>query len=126
MKLSTVFIIDTVGGVLFGLAFIIAPAMGIGVFGIEATPGAVNLARSIGGMSLGLAVITWVARNASASKARDAIVLGLVVAFALLGVNDVVSTWQGALNSVGWAGAALFFVLAILNAVAGRAAMSEN
>ena len=63
MKLSTLFSINAVVAILFGLAFVLAPGLTLSIYGIPANP-ALNFRGQLFGAALvGFAVISWSARN---------------------------------------------------------------
>jgi uncharacterized membrane protein HdeD (DUF308 family) len=74
---------------------------------------------------LGIAVLNWFARNAEASKARDAIFLGNTVVFGLMTILFGLLMFTGE-PVVGW----VFVVIALLFTfaffVVGRANMSTS
>ena len=85
-----------------------------------------NIIRGTGSLFIGLAFVFWFARNAEASKARDAIFLGNAVGFfinvifvvvAALTPDGVVITWGIAITN-------LLFAIGFF--VVGRANMSTN
>ena len=78
MKLSTVFTVNSVLSLLFGLGFLLVPAMQLTSFGAESSAAAELIARTYGGGLLGLALMSWLARNAGISDARSAIVWGFI------------------------------------------------
>ena len=76
-----------------------------------------SLARSVGAAFVGLGVMCWAARTAEVSKARDALMLGLMVAN---GLGAVVSAMSAGGNWVIWAEAGFLALVAVLFIVIGR------
>jgi hypothetical protein len=71
------------------------------------------LAQLFGSALIGYAIVTWMARNAPASDARRAIVLGLCVSDALAFVLALVGQLGGVMNSLGWLNVAIYLLLAL-------------
>jgi len=74
----------------------------------------------------GLVVVNWFARNAEASKARDAIFLGNTVGFGLWAILAALTVLTPGANPVGWGIVTINLVFAIAFFVVGRANMSTN
>ena len=123
MKLSLVLTISAVYMALLGVGTLLAPAaMSFGVVDATAMPALLALLRLPASSFFGIAVLNWMARNAEASKARDAIALANTVGFGLAGLlmiwgalSGPTATWLPAIVSLVLAGAFLW---------TGRASMS--
>ena len=84
MKPNLMFTIAAVYGILIGLANLLAPALLSQGTLTDASPGFLFVAIRFWGVSyIGLGLIAWLVRNAEASKARDAVTMGLFVFFVL-------------------------------------------
>lgn len=113
--------------VLMGLGSTFATTTILGSLGYDANPASIHMARAVVGAMLGLAVITWLARNSSLSQARNALVVGLFLVFFLGAVVDLRGIMAGTLGPSGWiSGVVPWLILSILTATAGRSAMSES
>lgn len=110
---------------LVGLFNLLSPVV---AWGLDAGASATLIAsvRVPASLYLGIAVVNWFARNAEASKARDAIFLGNTVAIALAAILFVLV----ALASGGQAGIWVIVVINLFLATAffvvGRANMSTG
>jgi len=114
MKLKALLIISTIYMGLIGIGHLFAPvAMSVGVVPADASLELVAFLRHYSALFIAIAVMNWVARNAEASTARNAIVLANIVAFGLAAVLDVLTVLSGA----GVAG----LVPAFINLVIGTA-----
>ncbi len=110
-----------------GLIWLLVPAQNLGLYGITAAdPVAVVLGRFAGTMGIGLAVIAWGARGASASPARNALVLGITVANALGAIVCLLGALSGAFNNFAWVPVVAYAVFTVLFIVAGRGSMAEK
>jgi len=70
-------------------------------------------------------VLNWLARNAEASKARDAIVLANTIGFGLGGILDVLAVLSG-VPAVALVSAAIDLLIAVAFFWAGRMNMSAK
>jgi hypothetical protein len=115
MKLKAVLTAAAIYLGLLGVGFMLAPRlMGIDVVPADASPALIAYLRIFGGPILGIAVLNWMTRNAGASPARDAIVLGNIVGFGCVTLMDV---WGVFLDGARPA-AKLFLVIHLLMTVA--------
>ena len=97
MKLNTLFSIAAVYMGVVGLGFLLAPeAISLGIVSAGASAALLGYLRIPTGAFLGIAVLNWMARNAEASTARNAILFANTVGFALAGVLGVLSVLSGA------------------------------
>ena len=85
----------------------------------------INLLRSTTSLLIGLAVVYWLARNAEASKARDAIFIGSSVGFGINTIFVVLAAFSpGVMAGAIWTVVVINLVFAIAFFVVGRANMS--
>lgn len=90
MKLRTLFIIASAYLTVVGFGFTLFPqAFGTGAIPVDASPVLITYLRIFGAPLLGIAILDWLARNEKPSKARDAIILGNLVGFAVIALQDV-------------------------------------
>ena len=110
-----------------GLSFGLVPAVTLSQSGI-ANPDSnlILVTREIGAITLGFAVISWMARNAGPSKARDGIVAAIVLTSVLLVIIETTGILGGVLPAFNWVFVAFSALLAIGFAVTGRAAMASG
>lgn len=89
MKLNTLLTIASIYMALVGLGFILFPeAFGRGALPADASPALISYLRLWGSPILGIAVLDWMARKEGHSKARDAIIMGNIVGFAVITALD--------------------------------------
>jgi hypothetical protein len=87
----------------------------------------INLLRSTTSLLIGLAVVYWLARNAEASKGRDAIFIGSSVGFGLNTIFLVLAAFSpGVMVGAIWTVVVINLLFAIAFFVVGRANMSTN
>lgn len=80
MKRSRFLVIASVLGLLFGMAFVLAPAQMVSFYGMTLDPAGQWIGRFLGAQLVGVAVITWLVRNALAGGALSAVMIGNLVA----------------------------------------------
>jgi hypothetical protein len=110
---------------LVGLGLLIAPTPMVLGLDANVSPLVIAQLRAMPDTFIGIAVLNWAARNAEASKARDAIFLGNAVGFSLstiLGTGVILTGNQ----VVSWVFTALSFFCAIGFIIVGRAHMSTS
>ncbi len=120
MKLSTVFTVNSVLSLLFGLGFLLVPAMQLTSFGAESSAAAELIARTYGGGLLGLALMSWLARNAGISDARSAIVWGFILQHTIGALVLLLGITGGVINGMGWVAVVLDVLLAVAFLMYGR------
>ena len=113
MKLNNFLLLATAVAAAFGLAFLIAPAQLVALYGVKLTPATEVLGRIAGSTILGFAIIYWGARN---GKGAEALKAALVAGFVNNGLDCLImlhATYTGLVNSYGWAQAVINGVLAL-------------
>jgi len=109
---------------LIGLTILISPAVGTGL-DTGASAHLIAQVRVQASLYLGIAVLNWFARNAEASKARDAIFLGNTVVFGFLTILFGLLMFTGE-PVVGWVFVVIHLLFAVAFFMIGRANMSTR
>jgi len=127
MKLNTLFSIFAIISLLFGLALLFFPTTLIDFYGVSSV-GALEtmFTRFIGGITFSLGLMVWFARNAEASKARDAIVLGLAIGNTISAIIFIWAALTGMGNAVIWILAAIFALFAVGFFLRGQSSVSSS
>lgn len=126
MNLKTLLSITAVYMSVLGLGFILVPlAIGRGAVPADAPPALIAYLRVFGATFLGIGVLNWKARNAGASAARDAIILGNIVGFSVGPLMDVWGLLTGA-RQLAWAFGTLHLLIALSFVWAWRASRSAE
>jgi len=113
MSLSLLMTVNAIVAAVFGLAFVIAPGQTASLYGVTADAQFRYLAQLFGSALVGFAVLTWAARNATASDARKAIVLALFLSDGLGFVLALLGQLGGVVNTMGWSTVAIYLLLAL-------------
>jgi len=121
MKLNVIFIIAAVFLFLMGVLSLVSqaiPALGV------TDPSAAFSTLVIGVMAVSFAVIAWLARNTDASKARDSLVLGFTLLFALWAIVSIYGSFTDMpSNNISWVIGVLEGLIAVGFFTAGKASM---
>ena len=112
MNLKSFFVITAVLGLALGLGFFCTPELMMSTFGISAGEAHQHTARNFGSAVIALAVISWMARDATDSRARRAIILGLFTYFVFGSISIISFQLQGNANIYGWFIIVLHVILA--------------
>src|SRR3989337_2392842 len=113
MNLSLLFTVNAIVAAVFGFAFVIAPGQAASLYGVTADAQFRYLAQLFGAALVGFAVLTWVARTATASDARKAIVLALFVSNALGFGLALLGQMAGVVSTMGWSTVVIYLILAL-------------
>ena len=113
MNLKTLMTINAIVALVFGAAFVIAPAQTYSLYDITASEQLLLMGRLFGGSLIGFAVLTWMARNATDSDARKAIVLALFISEGIGFVGALIGQLNNVVNAFGWSTVAIYLLLAL-------------
>ncbi len=114
MRMRTLFIVNAVIQFFFGVGFMFAPTVVLGLFGTKTDTTGITLAHVAGGVILSLAIISWLGKDVEGS-AQDAIAWGGVF-FAHLqaGIFTLLAILSGTFNALAWSAVVMdvLFVIA--------------
>ena len=113
MKLNNLMVINAIVAALFGIAFVLVPAQVIQLYGITVDAPLKYVGQLLGASFVGFAFLTWLARNATDSDARRAIVLALFVSDGVGFVVALIGQLAGVVNSLGWLNVAIYLLFAL-------------
>ncbi|MBA7573436.1 hypothetical protein ES708_15233 [subsurface metagenome] len=113
MKLKTLMIINAIVAIVFGVTFVIVPAQAYSLYDITANEQLVYMGQLFGAALIGFALLTWMARNATDSDARRAIVLALFIADGIGFVVALIGQLSNVVNAFGWSTVAIYLLLAL-------------
>jgi len=114
MKMRTLFTINAVIQLVFGLGFMFAPAVLLGLFGTKTDTTGTTLAHVAGGVILSLAIISWLGKDTEGA-AQDAIAWGgIFFAHLQAGIFTLLAILSGTFNALAWSAVIMdvFFVAA--------------
>ena len=113
MKLSTVFIFNTLAALGYAAGLLIIPGTIMAWHGIGYDPSTILMARYFGVALLGIGLVVWLARNTVESKARDAITIGFSISYVAGLALSVQATLAGQMNTLGWLPAVIYLLLVL-------------
>ena len=113
MKLGTFMAIAAILALVYGLAFILAPAQVMSLYDITLEPAGQWIARYLGSAFIGIAVLTWLGRNATQGKALRAIVLGNLIVSVTGLVVALLQRIYGSGNALVWSIVAIYLFLTL-------------
>jgi hypothetical protein len=113
MNLKNMFTISALVAIFLGLGLILAPApLMTARTGHPPDVLTAHVARQFGIAMLAAGVISWMARRANDSTARNAIVVGLALLYVLLPVETAISILRGSESAEGFVLVIVFGLLA--------------
>ena len=113
MKLKTFMSIAAVAAFLFGLSFLFMPVQTLAIYGVALDVSGHYIARYLGSAFLGIATITWFARNTKQNN--EAMQANLLGAFVLTFTGFIASVFDalyGVGNNLTWSTVIIYFLLA--------------
>ena len=115
MKMRTLFLINAIVQFVFGIGFLFAPAVLLGLFGTSTDATGTTLAHVAGGVIFSLGIISWLSKDADSGTAKDAIAWGGVFfSHAQAGIFVLLAILNGTFNALAWSAVIMdvFFVAA--------------
>lgn len=113
MKLKTLMIINTIVAIVFGILFVIVPVQTYSCYNITADEHLIYMGRLFGSALVGFGILTWMARNATDSDARKAILYALFTADCIGFVVALIGQINNVVNALGWSTVAIYLLLAL-------------
>jgi hypothetical protein len=98
---------------IFGLGFLLLPALTVGLFAVSLDPVGALMTRLYGAMHLALGAIDWLGRDLVEAPARRAIATGNLVYFALAAILAAGAFFVGLASALILGNAAVFALLAL-------------
>jgi len=121
MNLKNLFIISALLAILLGLGLILVPTpLMTARTGHPPDILTAHVARQFGTALLAAGVISWMARHAADSTARNAIVTGLTLLYLLLPIETAISIARGSESAEGFVLVVVFGLLAVGFILVGR------
>lgn len=113
MKIRNLFLIHSLIALLYALGLLLIPQTMLFLYGIATTAGDRLLAQFFGVQLLASGMVTLLARDESASNARSAITLSLLISSAIGLVVSIGGTLSGAMNVLGWSAVVIYGFFAV-------------
>jgi hypothetical protein len=113
MKLNILMVLNAIVAGVFGVAFVGVPGRVVSLYGVTPDAPLIYVARLFGAALIVLAVVTWMARNATDSDARRAIVFGLATGNIVGFFVALIGQLGAVVNALGWFTVVIYFLLAL-------------
>jgi hypothetical protein len=124
MKLKTVLTVSAIYMAILGVGFMLVPRqIGVDAVPADAPPALIAYLRLFGGPFVGIAVLNWMARNATPSPTLNAIVIANIVGFACVTMMDIWGVFSGGARDVAKLFLVIHLLITVAFIVAGRATM---
>ena len=111
MKLNTFMAIAAIVAFLFGLSFILMPVQTMSMYGVTLDISGQFIGRYLGSAFIGVAVLTWFARNTKENEALRAILLGSFVLSLTGFVVALFDVFTGVGNTLVWSTVVIYLLL---------------
>ena len=114
MKMRTLFIVNAVIQFFFGIGFMFAPAVLLGLFGTQTDTTGITLAHVAGGVILSLSIISWLGKDVEGSAQAAIAWGGVFFAHLQAGIFTLLAILNGTFNALAWSAVVMdvFFVVA--------------
>jgi hypothetical protein len=113
MKFSTLLILQAVVALFFGVAFALAPAPLLALYGVTLSAAGLAIARLLGAAFLTLGGIAWFARNVGVADAQRGLVAGFCAGQAVGFIFALSAQLQGVANALGWSTVGIYLALSL-------------
>jgi hypothetical protein len=110
---KTLLTISAVIAVLFGLAFVLAPTAAGSVYGIPPEAHTALALQFFGSVLIGIAVVNWFAKDFADWEAVRGVMIANVIGNAIGGGVNLLGTFQGLINGMGWTSTIIYALLLI-------------
>lgn len=113
MTLSILLILNAIVALLFGIGSMFFPAIMLDYYGAKTINAElVQMTRFFSSAMFCYAAVTWFARNAAESEARQAILLALLISYLIGLIVTLLGFFSGVLNMLAWlnVGIYVFFI----------------
>jgi len=114
MKMRTLFLINAVIQLIFGLGFMFAPTVLLGLFGTKTDTTGITLAHVAGGVILSLAIISWMGKDLEGAAQIAIAWGGVFFAHLQAGIFTLLAILNGTFNALAWSAVVMdaLFVIA--------------
>ena len=113
MKLSYVFIFNTIAALGYGVGLLIIPGTVLTWHGISADSSTILMARYFAVALFGIGLVTWLARDSDESNARDALTIGLPISYIIGFGLSLQATLTGQMSALGWLPVVVYLLLIV-------------
>jgi hypothetical protein len=94
--------VQSIALAVYALPTLLIPKPTWSLYGVTLGPGAVVLAQFFGGVALGNALLSWLARDSGDTPLRRAVLLAFFIHWGIGFIVSFVGQLTGAMNTLGW------------------------
>ena len=102
MKIRTLFLINAAIQLIFGVGFMFAPSVLLGLFGTTTDTTGITLAHVAGGVILSLAIISWLGKDVEGPSQNAIAWGGVLFAHLQAGIYTLLAILSGTFNALAW------------------------
>ena len=111
MTRAAFMLLHAILALVFGVAFVLAPASVLALYGVTTDPTGTFMARLWGAAAIQVGLAAWLARKDTDTPARRAVQLGNAAGLAVGFVIALLGQLAGLFNALGWSTVILFLLL---------------
>ena len=113
MKLGTLFTVNAVLAIVFGLGFVLMPVALMSYYGVALADAGVSISQLLGAAFLAFGILSWQVRKSDTSEVLRAVVLSFFIGDAVGFLIVLQGQLSGEFNALGWSTVAIYGLLAI-------------
>ncbi len=113
MRFKTLMTVKAIVCFILGIILLVIPGPSFSLMGVALAAGGIFAVREYGTSLLGIFVLTSIGRSVQKSKAREAIILALVLFDGIGFVLSLIAVLAGTLNAWGWIIAFIYLFFAL-------------
>lgn len=111
MKLNTLFMLNFILALVFGVGLIFAPTALTSLYDAEITAAGAFMGQLFGACLVGFAILSWLARDISDFKSRQALAMMFFLGYLLALVLSLIAQFNQVVGALGWANVAAYALL---------------
>ena len=112
MNIKTLFIINTVVTIAFGIAFVVIPEQLLLLYG-NSNASMEYIGQLFGAALIAIGFLTWVLSNSKNNETLKAVAFSLFIGDAIGFVVALIGQLDGVVNELGWSTVAIYFLLSL-------------
>jgi hypothetical protein len=112
MKLSSFLVVKAIISLVFGIAFVLIPAVMMPLYGTTLDAVGILMTRFLGACLIGIGLVCWFDRNAD-PQALQGITLALCIGDTVGFIVALLGQLSGLLNALGWVNVVIWLLLAL-------------
>lgn len=111
--MNKLFLVYLIAEVIFGIGFLLSPAIMMGPMGVTLDETSTNFARLFGSLIISIPVLLFFARKSASSEFKSGVVYSVFTYLFLSTILLLISQLKGQMNSIGWGIVLIHFVFMV-------------